>query len=216
MATGALWGIPMTTDFLTLTQWLSPAFPLGSFAYSHGLETAMQDGRVKDAAGLEDWLSVILEEGSGRTDAILLCAALDGQDVAALAVAMAPSRERLEETLAQGAAFASTLRAMGRQVPDAPLPVAVGVACRGSNLDKHLIASVYLQNFMSNLVQIGVRFIPLGQREGQAILGRLNAKIGVVAEHAEAASVDDIASGAFMSDFSSMRHEAQPIRMFQT
>ena len=210
------WGIPMTTDLLTLTQWLSPAFPLGSFAYSHGLETAMQDGRVHDAKSLEDWLTVLLEEGSGRTDAILLCAALDGHEVTALAAALAPSRERLEETRAQGAAFAKTLRAMGREVGDALLPVAFGVAARQLNLEKYVIVGAYLQSFMSNLVQIGVRFIPLGQSEGQAVLERLNAKIGVVAKQAGSLMLDDIASGAFLSDISSMRHEAQSARMFQS
>jgi urease accessory protein len=93
---------------LTLTQWLSPAFPLGSFAYSHGLETAIAEGCVPDAAGLEAWLGYVLRHGSGRSDAIMLHAVLRGEDPDALADlvrALAPSAERARESMSRSFAF---------------------------------------------------------------------------------------------------------------
>ncbi|MEM1235865.1 MAG: urease accessory UreF family protein [Pseudomonadota bacterium] len=206
----------MNTDLLSLTQWLSPAFPLGSFAYSHGLETAINGGQIQDAESLYDWLRAVLARGSGWTDAVILSATLDGEDVAQLCRALAASKERLEETEAQGAAFSDTQKAMGRDVPAGPLPVAVGVAARTLNLNKEIIISVYLQSFMSNLVQVAVRFVPLGQSAGQGVLQRLNSDIETVAACAASASKDDANSGAFVSDISSMRHESQSARMFQS
>ncbi|MEM9437136.1 MAG: urease accessory UreF family protein [Pseudomonadota bacterium] len=206
----------MTTELLTLTQWLSPAFPLGSFAYSHGLETAISDGKITNAASLEAWLRVVLTQGSGWNDAVLLCAAQRGEDVCQLARALAGSRERLEETNAQGKAFALTLRAIGPDIDVAPLPVAVGLACRGFKTEPHVIAGIYLQSFISNLVQCAVRFVPLGQSDGQAVLSRLAGDIATTAERASQASIEELGSGAFFSDLSAMRHEAQEARVFKT
>ena len=64
------------TALLSLIQWLSPAFPTGGYAYSHGLEQAVVDGSLTDAPSLRHWLEDILTHGSGRQDAILLACAL--------------------------------------------------------------------------------------------------------------------------------------------
>ncbi|MEO1796298.1 MAG: urease accessory UreF family protein [Pseudomonadota bacterium] len=206
----------MNTDLLTLTQWLSPAFPLGSFAYSHGLETAITDGVIRDAPSLQGWLATILASGSGRVDAVLLSAARRGEDAAEVAVALAGSKERLEETVSQGAAFARTLRTLGHTVADAPLPVAVGQATQAFDLPTETVAALYLQNFASNLVQCAVRFVPLGQSEGQAVLNGLRPLIEETARNAAHTKLTDIATGAFMSDLSAMRHETQVARVFQS
>ncbi|MEO1704105.1 MAG: urease accessory UreF family protein, partial [Pseudomonadota bacterium] len=182
----------MNTDLLTLTQWLSPAFPLGSFAYSHGLETAITDGVIRDAPSLRGWLATILASGSGRVDAVLLSAARRGEDAAEVAVALAGSKERLEETVGQGAAFARTLRTLGHTVADAPLPVAAGQATQALDLPTETVAALYLQNFASNLVQCAVRFVPLGQSEGQAVLNGLRPLIEETARNAAHTKLTDI------------------------
>ena len=209
--------ITMTTDFLTLTQWLSPAFPLGSFAYSHGLETVIAQGKVKDAQGLRNWLEALLRYGTGRTDAILLNCSMASEDVSDVALALVSSSERLQETLAQGRAFAATYEAMtGRPLPKAPLPVVVGVAARGLDVAERTVTSLYLQNFASNLVTIAVRFIPLGQSEGQRVLGELAPTIADVAEDTLGASVDGLGVAAFAADLAAMVHETQEVRLFKT
>lgn len=206
----------MHTDLLTLTQWLSPAFPLGSFAYSHGLETAISDGTICDVASLENWLRIVIGQGSGWNDAVLLCAALRGENVCALAQALAASKERLEESEAQGAAFASVLRELGQPIDDAPLPVCVGIVARELALESSLVASIYLQSFASNLVQCAVRFVPLGQSQGQRVLMGLAEAIDQTAARAATATTADLGSGAFFSDLSAMAHEAQYVRVFLT
>jgi urease accessory protein len=127
-------GLP-GAGLLTLTQWLSPAFPLGGFAYSHGLEWAISAGEIADAVGLRRWLEAVVAEGAGRADAILLAQALrpeaDHGALDALGRALAPSRERLVETLEQGTALTRATNALlGLDYPPAVLPVALGRAAQ--------------------------------------------------------------------------------------
>ena len=210
------------TALLRLVQWLSPAFPSGGYAYSHGLEWAISAGDVTGAADLQRWVGTVLAEGAGRCDAILLALALrPGADLGGLAdlgCAVAASRERLVETLDQGRALGGTLAALtGGPLPDAmPYPVALGAAARGLGLPVPQVLALYLQAFASLLVQAGVRFIPLGQTEGQAVLAALQPLIVQVAQEAAGAEADRIGSGAFRSDLAAMRHETMDVRIFRT
>jgi len=207
---------------LTLAQWLSPAYPVGAFAWSHGLEMAVRDGAVRDAETLADWLDVMLAEGAGRTDAILLVAAAGAEgaalaDLAELAATLAPSRERLAETMGQGAAFAAVTRAVwGYDLPDMAYPVAVGRAARLAGLPPVPVAQVYLQAVASNLVQAGQRLMPLGQTAAQRVLAGLAGVCARVAEEAAEAGLDGIGGAAFAMDIASMRHEAMEPRMFRS
>ena len=107
------------TALLRLLAWLSPAFPTGGFAYSHGLEWAVEAGDVRYGETLREWVEDVLERGAGRTDAILLRHAWGAPDAASLAAvaelagAIAPSRERRQETLDQGEAFLRAAVAWG-------------------------------------------------------------------------------------------------------
>ena len=120
MSTGTLPTMFMNTDVLTLAQWLSPAFPVGAFAFSHGVETAVREGRIDDADGLQNWLKDLFAHGSTRSDIVLLAAAYRGEpEVDAVSRAFQPSAERLEEARQLGAAFARTVRDVwGLDVPD--------------------------------------------------------------------------------------------------
>ncbi|WP_341366943.1 urease accessory UreF family protein [Yoonia sp. BS5-3] len=225
MAMGAPWAmitaIHMRTDqLLTLTQWLSPAYPVGAFAWSHGLERAVGRGDVSNAADLSDWLEAVLSKGAGRSDAILLCAAYGADeidDIAALAAALAPSLERKMETLQQGAAFAATTRAVwGFDLPDMAYPVAVGRAASLAGLPLEPVVHVWLQAFVSNLVQCAQRLLPIGQTAGQQILHALNQDIVVVAQEALNASLDDVGSATFAVDTASMQHKGEYARIFRS
>ena len=202
---------------LTLTQWMSPAYPVGSFAWSHGLENAVARGQVRDAASLQDWLAVVLEQGSGRSDAILLCAAHRGEDVAELAAALAPSRERLMETMQQGAAFAAITRAVwGLDLRDAAYPVVVGRAAGMMGLPVVATAQVYLFSFASALTHAAQRLMPLGQTKGQQVLAALASLCQALGEVATSLGVDDIGASAIAIDIASMRHEVQEPRIFRS
>lgn len=209
------------TALLTLVQWLSPAFPTGAFAYSHGLERVIASGDVTDAASFEDWLHNILSYGAGWQDAVLLTQALapdaDHDALDALARALAPSAERLQEGAEQGAAFARMVAGLtGRALPARMLPVAVGEAAAPLDLPPGQVAQIYLQNFAGNLVTIATRHVPLGQTEGQAALARLLPQIEALGARAATASLDDLGSCALAADLAAFQHETQDVRIFRT
>lgn len=216
----------MTTDaqVMLLFQWLSPAYPVGGFAYSHGLEWAVAEGDVADAADLRLWLDDVLAEGAGRCDAILLAVAHAAPDAAALAEveaaarALAPSRERRFETGAQGAAFCRITADLWPDTPGGPLcyPVALGRAARLRGLPVGLTVAMYLQAFAANLVSAGIRLIPIGQTEGQAILAALRSLCLRLADAAAGQGLDDLSSASFLADIASMKHETQYARIFRT
>ena len=102
-----------------LMTWLSPSFPVGAFSYSSGIEWAVEAGDITDAASLRDWLAAMLAEGSGFCDAVFLAQAhraasarddVGLREIAELAAAFVPSRERQLETTTQGRAFIDIAR----------------------------------------------------------------------------------------------------------
>ncbi|MFE3835961.1 urease accessory protein UreF [Pseudogemmobacter sonorensis] len=209
------------TARLTLIQWLSPAFPTGAFVYSHGLEQAIADGAVRDAADFRDWLAGVIEFGAGWQDSVLLALSLrDGADHAALAdlaLALSPSQERLRETAEQGAAFARTVSALtGREILPAPLPVAIGRAAQALALPAFEVIALALHAFASNLVTIATRAVPLGQTEGQGVLAALHPLIAGLAERAAQAGEEDLGNAALCADLQAMRHETLETRLFRT
>lgn len=211
----------MSTDVLTLTQWLSPAFPVGAFTYSHGLEAAFGAGWLTDAASLEDWLAALLTHGSARTDATFLAAAYHGHaplaEIDAHARAFAASAERLIEAEAQGAAFSKTVGAIwGGDLSTLTYPVALGAAAAREGLSLPLTLTLYLQAFTANLIAAAQRLGPIGQTEGQRLLRTLTPLIESTARAAEPGTLDTIASAAFLSDIASMRHETQYARIFRS
>jgi urease accessory protein len=218
-----------------LLAWLSPAFPVGAFSYSSGIEWAVEAGDIKDADTLKVWLSVILPEGGGFCDAVLFAhahrATLSGDDgalraVAELAAAFAPSKERHLETTAQGNAFVEATRAAWpcaaldrlKQIWDGPVayPVAVAVAAAGHGIAVEPALAAYLQAVAANWVSAGVRLIPLGQSDGQRVLAALEPVVASTAQRALGFKLDDIGSAAFRADLASARHETQYTRLFRS
>ncbi len=209
----------LTPAHLTLIQWLSPAFPTGAFAYSHGLEHGIAAGLVHDAASLGLWVTNILRFGAGWQDAVLLAHALAGDCEALddLARALAPCAERLQEGREQGAALARTVTGItGRALPPRMLPVALGEAASALDLPTEDVIALYLQGFAGNLVTIAIRHVPLGQTEGQAVLHRLAPLIHRLAGDAATAPLDALGNCALAGDLAALCHETQEIRIFRT
>lgn len=209
-----------TTDILTLTQLLSPSFPVGAFAYSHGLETAIDAGKITSAQTLQDWLQDLLTHGGAQSDAVLLNAAFATDAPApmdAIARAFASSSERLQETDLQGAAFCDAMRDVW-QVDLGRLcyPVAVGQAARHLQLDAQLTTAMYLQAMIANLCAAAMRLVPLGQVEGQSVQLALKPLCDRIALQSIGARLEDLHSCAWMSDIASMQHETQYSRIFRT
>jgi urease accessory protein len=213
---------------------LSPAYPVGAYSYSHGLEWVVEAGGVKDAATLGQWIADVLLHGAGRSDVIFLAEAwrahavgdhLQLERVAELAAAFAPSAERRLETMGQGTAFmTATLAAWpmaelerfagnGRQLA---YPVAVGVCAAAHGLPIVDTAQAFAQAFAASLVSAGVRLIPLGQSDGLRVLAGLEPLIPHVVATALASALDDIGGAAIGADIASMRHETQYTRLFRS
>jgi urease accessory protein len=212
---------PDPASLLTLVQWLSPAFPVGGFAYSHGMEAAIQAGDLRDAAAVAGWIGDVLAYGSPRGDSILLAHALrPGADHAALADmarALAPTSERLRETEEMGAALTRATDALqGTDLCPLPFPVALGRAAARLALPPALVLAMALQAFAANLVTVAVRFVPLGQTEGQAVLAGLTPHILRIAQEGATAPLDAIASATLRGDIASAHHETLDVRMFRT
>jgi urease accessory protein len=218
-----------------LMAWLSPAFPVGAFSYSSGIEWAAEAGDIKDAGTLKTWLGVMLSEGGGLADAVVFAHAYRAaeaasgkalHDVAELAAAFAPSKERHLETTAQGNAFVEAMRAAWpcdaierlKTIWNGPVayPVAVAVAAAGHGIALEPALAAYLQAVAANWVSAGVRLIPLGQSDGQRVLAALEPLVAVAAQRAPGIKLDDIGSSAFRADLASARHETQYTRLFRS
>lgn len=216
---------PMPTDprLLILTQWLSPAYPTGAFAWSHGLEAAVHAGWVRDAHSLQHWLEDLLTDGSARSDAIFIALAANCETPKALhaldqtARAFCASSERVKESERQGAAFARVTRTVWElDLPDCLLPIALGRAAHLVSLPVPEVTALYVQNLASNLIAAAQRLMPLGQTEAQAVLARLTPLCASLAADAASASEEDIHSSCFLSDIAAMQHETLEPRLFQS
>lgn len=220
MAMGGPIAMPTELAILTLAQWFSPAYPIGSFAYSHGLEWAIETGNVHDLATLAAWVGDTLEFGSGRNDALFLAAAYrsaDPMNVDSICRAFAPSKERLKETDLQGAAFADITSAIwGHDLAPMTYPVAVGWAAQLSELPLALTSQMYLQSFASSLISVGMRLVPLGQRDGHTLIQSLAPLCCRIADQTAQGDLDDLSATAFLPDIASMKHEIQYSKVFRT
>ncbi|MEP3045342.1 MAG: urease accessory protein UreF [Roseibium sp.] len=229
-----------------LLTFLSPAFPIGAFTYSHGLEQVIEDGGVTCAADLQAWLQDILQFGAGRSDAILLKetwnAANAGSqeqvlDLIELGLALQPSRERHLETSAQGTAFIEAIHASWipatvspasqifalltdretKNVPKQwPCPVALGLVTAMHDIPEEASISSFLHAFTANLISVAVRAVPLGQNNGQKVLAALEPVIFSVTREALEAGLDDLGTSTFLADIASMAHETQYSRLFRS
>ncbi len=211
----------MTTDpMLTLAQWFSPSYPIGAFAYSHGLEQAITDGHVDGRDTLAQWIETVLRDGAGYCDAVFIAAAYDSdaEQVDRFARAFVSSKERLMETDLQGAAFGQITGVLSHDetLNGLTYPVAVGRAARRAGLPLGPTTSMYLHAFVSSLVSVGIRLIPLGQTNGHQIIAQLAQACSDVAHQAQDATLDDLSATAFAADIAAMRHETLTSRVFRT
>lgn len=213
---------------LRLMAWLSPAFPVGSFAYSQGLERAVHDGLVVDRGTLADWIECLLTCGSTWNDAVLAAeshrraaAGEDLAEIAELAEALAGSKQRHMETLLQGAAFLEAARQWpGSARPDlpehAPYGVAFGAVAGAHGIEVEAAISAFLQAFVSNQIQAAIRLSVIGQTDGVAILAELEPKISAIAARAACSTLDDLGSATIVAEIAGMRHETQYSRLFRS
>lgn len=217
-----------THALLRLMAWLSPAFPVGSFSYSHGLERAVHDGQVGDAETLREWLGALLQHGSGWNDAVVFAEswrqAASGHgplEMAELGEALAGSSERHLETMLQGGAFLAAARPWAHPVIDelpahCPYAVAVGAVAGAHGIEIGSGLAAFLQAFVSNQIQAGIRLSVIGQKDAMRLLAGFEDAVTLTAARAAVSSLDDLGSATFAAELSSMKHETQYSRLFRS
>lgn len=224
---------------MRLQSWLSPAFPIGAYSYSHAVEYAVEAGLVHDRDSLIDWLDADLRFGSGRTDAMLFVAtwqaALEWDDpaalieVAELAAALRGTSEFALESNVQGRSFIATVQrvwphprldqavaVLRHQGITMSLPVAVAITCAAHAIAVEPALLLYLQSSVANLISAGVRLVPLGQTDGQLATAALEAAVDDTVTEALVTDMADIGSAAAMVDWASLQHETQYTRLFRS
>lgn len=224
--------------FLRLQSWLSPAFPAGSYSYSHGLEWAVEAGDVNDRKSLVDWLGADLRYGAGRNEAIFFgearryaiaedCVKLI--EIAELASAFRGTAEFALESSQQAAAWLAMLRRIWpdrllewlaaalceRGVQPAPA-VVLGVSSARQRIPASFALPAFLQSYLANLVTAGVRLIPLGQTDGQLAIAELEELVLSTSAQSRTDTIADLGSAAFMVELASMAHETQYTRLFRS
>lgn len=218
-----------------LLTWLSPAFPIGAFSYSSGIERAVETGDIVDSATLQGWLESMLADGPGFCDGVFLAHAhraviaddrVGLRDVAELAAAFAPSRERHLETTAQGRAFIQIARSAWTSAPlDALVevcgasiayPVAVGLVSASHDIALAATMHGFLHAVVSNWISAGARLVPLGQTDSQRVLAALEPAVAATGARGLAATLDHLGSATFRADLASMQHETQYTRLFRS
>jgi urease accessory protein len=225
-------------SLLRLQSWLSPAFPTGSYSYSHGIEWAVEAGHIHDRKSLIDWLEADLRYGSGRNEAIFFIEAWRSAteddcekliEISELAAAFRSTSEFALETSQQAMACLATLRRVWpdprleslsvllsefRIVP--VLSVVLGARAAREKIPATFAVPAFLQSYLANLVTAGVRLVPLGQTDGQLGIADLEPAVLAVAAQAEQATIHDLGSAAFMVDLASAFHETQYTRLFRS
>ena len=217
-----------TRALLRLMAWLSPAFPVGGFAWSGGLERAVADGLVKSGEDLGAWLQTVMYHGALWTDAVLLIEAWRGaddrarlQELSELGLALAGSAERFTETLSLGKAFIAAAAAWPDEVlhrvpKDVPYPVAVGAVAAAHGVPVEQALAAYLHAAVSQAVSAGIRLGCCGQTEGVGILAKLEVPIEALTSRAAALTLDDLGSATVQAEIASLRHETQHSRLFRS
>lgn len=218
-----------SSSLYRLMSWLSPSFPVGAYAFSHGLEWQIEHQGLTHPHAVRDWIAELITRGSGQADLVLCGAAwramAAGDAVGALselALAFAGSAERVTEAQAQGTAFVETVRATW---PDATLdalprdcayPVAVGAVACAHGVPEAATLTGYGHAFVANLVSAAVRLVPLGQTDGQRITAALEVAVEAAVARAGDTAPDDLSSVTLVSDIAAMRHETQYTRLFRS
>lgn len=216
-----------------LMTWLSPSYPVGAYAFSHGIEYAVESGQVRDGASAGAWITDLVELGNGRADLVFLREAWESaespgelREIADYCLAYQATSELRTESLAQGRAFAAVTeqawphetlrRALEALGEGRPYPVIVGCVARAHGVAKESVMMAYAHAFVANLVSAAVRLVPLGQTDGQRLTAALEAAVDVAVRDAHALTRYTVSNATIMGDISSMQHECQYTRLFRS
>jgi len=215
-------------NLLRLQQLGSANLPVGAYAFSQGLESAVEAGWLNSAEDVEGWLSVQLRYALGRVDFPVyyrLREVLAGRHESSLQHWndwLLACRESREQRLCDTATGEALARLLGNlNVPLVPVTepafltlYAQAAACW--NLDEDASCAVYGWSWMENQVIAATKLLPLGQTRAQQILDRLQGEIPRLLKTSRDLSDHDVGVSLPALAISSCHHETQYSRLFRS
>jgi len=211
-----------------LLQLASPTLPVGAYSYSGGLEAAIEDGIVSDAASAERWIGDVLEFSMARMEAPILFSFIrsfnqkHSNEIQELNERFLASRESAElraETVQMGYSLNRLLKDLGAgEVPvqEPCFPAAYAYAAAQWNIEPEAALQAYLWAWLENQVMAAVKAVPLGQTDGQRILMSLGDRLPSIVATAKDVKETDLGNFAPGLAMLSAKHETQYSRLFRS
>lgn len=225
--------IPENGALLRLLQLASPSLPVGAYSYSEGLEFAVEQRAVTDAATLRCWLEDALKHGGVRVETAVLVRVYrariaDDYDLVRYWNQWLTAARESEEIRLQNHEMGRALLKLLAELDPAPkeissllaepcnFAVAFAAAAAHWNIPRDAAVVGYLQTWTANIIAAGVKLIPLGQTAGQRLLWDQQSTIDDVACEATKLKDDELAVSNWGQVIASMRHETQYSRLFRS
>ena len=201
-----------------LQIWFSSSFPIGSYAYSHGLEAMIDNKYIKDENDLLNFIYVLVNHGTLKNDYIFIKKTYEGYDLNDLVLANASCKERYIETISLGNSFRKILKESWNFVIEegTAYPVCIGRAGLFFKISFDKIITFYFQSFISNLVNVCIKHIPLGQKVGQDCIYKSVKIIEKFLKKSKNLDLNDIGGITFNLDLQSIKHETLSSRVYIT
>ena len=201
-----------------LQVWFSSSFPIGSYAYSHGLEALIDDKKIKNNNDVKEFLDALLFYGTLRNDYIFMKSIYKGDEINQLILASASSKERQIEMIDMGNSF----RKIMRDSWELSLPAKTSLIYCLTKAGLHFnikfddLIKFYLQSFISNLINVCVKHIPMSQIDGQSLNVIFINQIQDFLNQSDKLTLKDIGSTFFIGDIYAIKHEHLDSRIYLT
>ena len=201
-----------------LQVWFSSSFPIGSYAYSHGLEALIDEKKIENKDDVKEFLDALLFYGTLRNDYIFMQSIYKGEEINGLILASASSKERQIEMIDMGNSFRKIMKDSWELSLPENTSFIYCLAKAGLHFDIKFddLIKFYLQSFISNLINVCVKHIPMSQKDGQSLNVIFINQIQVFLTHSDKLTLKDIGSTFFIGDIFAMKHENLYSRIYLT
>ena len=201
-----------------LQVWFSSSFPIGSYAYSHGLEALIDDKKIKNNNDVKEFLDALLFYGTLRNDYIFIKSIYKGDEINQLILASASSKERQIEMIDMGNSFRKIMKdSWELSLPEnTSFIYCLAKAGLHFNIKFDDLIKFYLQSFISNLINVCVKHIPMSQKDGQSLNVIFINQIQEFLSHSDKLTLKDIGTTFFIGDIFAIKHEYLDSRIYLT
>jgi len=201
-----------------LQVWFSSSFPIGSYAYSHGLEALIDDKKIKKNNDVKEFLHALLFYGTLRNDYIFIKSIYKGDEINQLILASASSKERQIEMIDMGNSFRKIMKDSWELSLPENTSFIYCLAKAGLHFDIKFddLIKFYLQSFISNLINVCVKHIPMSQKDGQSLNVIFINQIQEFLTHSDKLTLKDIGTTFFIGDIYAIKHENLDSRIYLT